>query len=77
MKDKVLGDFDKWFEPCRNCGYDPGKSTKNRCWNCGSGLQRDYSERALKPKPDCPQCEWNRSKMNKCNFCPECGKGLK
>ena len=47
MKDKVLGDFDKWFEPCRNCGYDPGKSTKNRCWNCGSGLQRDYSERAL------------------------------
>ncbi len=34
-------------------------------------------EEHLKPRQDCPQCEWNRSKMNKCNFCPECGKGLK
>jgi len=33
-------------------------------------------EEHLKPRQDCPQCEWNR-KMNKCNFCPECGKGLK
>lgn len=45
----VMGDFDKWYKQCRHCGYDPAKSTNDKCWKCGSMLQRDYSKRALKP----------------------------
>lgn len=47
----VLGDFDVWYEPCKNCGYDTAKSRKlpdPRCWRCGSLISRDYTERALK-----------------------------
>jgi len=48
---KVLGDYDIWFKPCNNCGYDTGKATaksKPRCWRCGHNIVRDYSNRALK-----------------------------
>jgi len=48
-----LGDYDRWFKPCQNCGYDTGKAGKNsepRCWKCGRPIQRDYSDRALKAK---------------------------
>lgn len=52
-----LGDYDVWYKPCKNCGYDTGKSTKlrdnediKRCWKCGLPIERDYSERALKIK---------------------------
>ena len=47
-----LGDYDRWFKPCK-CGHDSGRvseGSKARCWHCGSQLYRDYSERALKPK---------------------------
>lgn len=46
-----LGDFDRWFKPCKKCGYDTAKAGKNsnaKCWKCGSAIQRDYTERALK-----------------------------
>lgn len=45
-----LGDFDRWFKPCK-CGYDSakaGKNSRNRCWKCGTRLSLDFSERALK-----------------------------
>ena len=45
----TLGDYNKWFERCKYCGYDPGRSDDNRCWKCGRTLSRDFSERALKP----------------------------
>ena len=46
-----LGDFDRWFKPCENCGYDTakaGKTSEAKCWKCGRVIQRDYSDRALK-----------------------------
>ena len=46
-----LGDYDIWYKVCKKCGFDTGRATirsGNRCWKCGSYLQRDYSERALK-----------------------------
>ena len=46
-----LSDYNRWFKPCKNCGYDTGnagKYGKAVCWKCGRRLQRDYSERALK-----------------------------
>lgn len=47
---RVLGDYDIWYELCENCGHDTGKVSKanNRCWKCGQGIKRDYSDRALK-----------------------------
>lgn len=48
---KKLGDYDRWFKPCKNCGFDNGKKSKscdNKCWKCGRRLERDYSDRALK-----------------------------
>lgn len=54
MKDKTertLGDYDIWYEQCKKCGHDTGKSRKledPRCWKCGGRINRDYSERALK-----------------------------
>jgi hypothetical protein len=50
MVDRKLSDFDRWYKPCERCGYDPGKSTINRCWACGRRVDRDYSDRALKKK---------------------------
>ncbi len=47
----LVGDFDVWYQPCRHCGYDPGKSKEldnPRCWKCGRPIQRDFSDRALK-----------------------------
>lgn len=46
-------DYDVWYQPCEKCGYDTAKSTKPKegnktCWQCGSYVRRDYSERALK-----------------------------
>lgn len=51
--DKKLGDYDIWYKPCENCGYNTGKSTggSNRCWKCGRTILRDYSDRALKIQP--------------------------
>ena len=46
----TLGDYDRWYKKCENCGYDPGKSNENRCWKCGRLVHRDFSERALKPE---------------------------
>lgn len=46
-----LGDFDVWYKPCKNCGYDTAKSTvksSNKCWKCGRRIVRDFSDRALK-----------------------------
>lgn len=46
-----LGDYNRWFKPCENCGYDTGRASdrsKSRCWKCGRPIQRDYSDRALK-----------------------------
>lgn len=48
-----LGDYDIWYKPCENCGYDTGKSTlpkegNKTCWKCGSFIDRDYTDRALK-----------------------------
>ena len=46
-----LSDYNRWFKPCSNCGYDTGKTSKEspaKCWKCGRPIQRDYSERALK-----------------------------
>ena len=51
---RTLGDYDRWFKPCKNCGYDPGKvgeKGSNRCWKCGEILLRDFSDRALKKLP--------------------------
>lgn len=50
-----LSDYDIWYKPCAKCGYDTGKSTaptngRKRCWRCGEFVQRDFSDRALKPK---------------------------
>lgn len=48
-----LGDYDRWFEPCKKCGFDPAKvseKSSNRCWKCGNRLSRDYSDRALTTK---------------------------
>jgi len=42
-----LGNYDRWFKPCGNCGHDSGKkseSCKARCWKCGGRLERDYSD---------------------------------
>jgi len=52
---KTLGDFDIWFKPCDNCGYDTGRADDRkrkdpRCWKCGRKISRDYSDRALKDK---------------------------
>lgn len=47
---RKLGDYDKWYEPCEFCGYDPGRSDNNRCWKCGRHVRRDFSDRALKTK---------------------------
>jgi rRNA maturation endonuclease Nob1 len=55
---KTIGDFDIWYKRCEHCGHDTAKSTpppKNenkRCWKCGRGISRDYSDRALKPSFD-------------------------
>jgi len=45
-----LGDFDRWFKPCK-CGHDPGRYSERspaKCWKCGARIERDYSDRALK-----------------------------
>jgi len=50
-KQKTIGDYDIWYQPCEYCGYDTGKSRKledPRCWKCGRRIKRDYSKRALK-----------------------------
>ena len=50
---KKLGDFDVWYKECSKCGFDTAKSTEKslaKCWKCGSKIQRDYSDRALKLK---------------------------
>jgi hypothetical protein len=46
-----LGDYDRWFKPCVQCGYDAGKvdpGTEMRCWKCGGMVELDYTDRALK-----------------------------
>ncbi len=46
-----LGDFDVWYKDCVKCGFKTGKATQkldNRCWKCGSRLERDFSDRAIK-----------------------------
>ena len=46
-----MSDYDRWFKPCEKCGYDAGKvsvRSSDKCWKCGHGLHRDYSDRALK-----------------------------
>ena len=47
-----LKDYDIWYKPCEHCGYDTAKSEvkRDRCWKCGRGIERDFSERALKIK---------------------------
>lgn len=50
-----IGDYDVWYEACKNCGFDTAKSTKEsrpRCWKCGRPISRDYSDRALKPESE-------------------------
>lgn len=51
-KERTLGDYDVWYHPCKNCGYDTCKTgtplKDPRCWKCGRGISRDYSDRALK-----------------------------
>ena len=54
MGEHRLSDYDVWYKKCENCGYDTGKSTKasrDRCWKCGRRINRDYSDRALRPSP--------------------------
>jgi len=51
---KTLNDYNYWLKPCQHCNYDGGKITSpkkgnNRCWKCGRPVQRDFSDRALKP----------------------------
>lgn len=46
-----LRDFDIWFKRCEKCGFNTGRASKksgNRCWRCGSVLQREFSDRALR-----------------------------
>lgn len=46
-----IKDYDIWYKDCRSCGYKTGKSTsttKAKCWKCGSRIQRDFTERALR-----------------------------
>ena len=46
-------DYDRWFEPCKKCGFDTGRAginSKPICWRCGNQIRRDYSKRALKQK---------------------------
>ena len=53
MNEHKLGDYDIWFKACNHCGYDTAKATKktsHRCWKCGRGILRDFSDRALKVK---------------------------
>jgi hypothetical protein len=45
---RKLGDYDEWYKGCEHCGYDPGKSNRDKCWKCGRKVQRDFSNRALK-----------------------------
>lgn len=50
---KTLGDYDIWYLPCKNCGYDTAKSVlpkgeAKRCWKCGRRVSRDFTKRALK-----------------------------
>lgn len=52
---RTIGDYAVWYQPCRQCGYDEGKSSipkkgNKTCWRCGSYIYRDYTERALKPE---------------------------
>ncbi len=52
-----IGDFDVYYQPCKHCGYDTGKSRvldHPRCWKCGGSIQRDFSERALKKNGNTP-----------------------
>jgi len=47
----TLGDYDRWFLPCENCGYDTGKASESceaRCHTCGDTIKRDFTKRALK-----------------------------
>ena len=46
---RKMSDFDVWHLPCGRCGFDPGKGASNSCWKCGFRLQRDFTDRALKP----------------------------
>lgn len=54
MKKRKLGDYERWYKPCKKCGYDTGKSTpppegeNKRCWKCGEFVERDYTDRSLK-----------------------------
>lgn len=46
-----LGDYDIWFKDCQKCGFKSGRKVDkcdDRCWKCGSPIDRDYSDRALK-----------------------------
>ena len=48
-----IKDYDRWFLPCKKCGYDVGRVSivsKPTCWRCGTFLKRDYTKRALKTK---------------------------
>lgn len=48
---RTMDDYDRWFKPCGNCGYDTAKASKGcepKCWKCGGRISRDYSDRALK-----------------------------
>jgi len=44
-----LGDYDIWYKPCANCGFDSARKSKkdNKCWKCGRRIDRDFSNRAL------------------------------
>lgn len=72
---------DKWEEYARRT-KENWKIAKSRSFTNRFLIYDDLNLQALKElglqkKPDCPQCAWNRSQMNKAKFCPECGKGLK
>lgn len=44
----TLGDYDRWYQTCTNCGFEPGQQDSDKCWRCGKPLRRDFSVRALK-----------------------------
>jgi len=52
---RIVRHYDYWIRPCEHCGHDEGRSTlpkkgNHRCWKCGRRVQRDFSDRALKPE---------------------------
>jgi PHP family Zn ribbon phosphoesterase len=55
LQPRLVRHYDYWIKPCGHCGYDEGKSTppkkgNHRCWKCGRRVQRDFSDRALRPE---------------------------